>query len=191
MSEYCMPPLGGYSTGECAMNRINAQPERRPCVCSPCHPVPPCPPIPTPIPGPHRPDWPDRAPRGFRDRTVPPALRAPWVPRAGQVIQAPPADGAHWLDGCDGPNRPHRRRGVDGCDRSRRPDGAHWPDGPDRPNWPDRAKRRDRRSRRHRPDRARSVTPAAAVANATSATDVVTRFNQLLENLRAAGLLGT
>jgi len=35
------------------------------------------------------------------------------------------------------------------------------------------------------------VTPAAAVANATSATDVVTRFNQLLENLRAAGLLGT
>jgi len=35
------------------------------------------------------------------------------------------------------------------------------------------------------------VTPAAAVANATSATDVVTQFNQLLENLRAAGLLGT
>ena len=34
MSEYCMPPLGGYSNGECAMNRINAQPERRPCVCS-------------------------------------------------------------------------------------------------------------------------------------------------------------
>lgn len=136
MSEYCMPPLGGYSTGECAMNRINAQPERRPCVCSPCHPVPPCPPIPPcpptppPIPGPTgRLDRP--ALRGFRDRTVPPALRAPWVPRAGQVTQAPPADGAHWLDGCDGPNRPHRRRGSDGCDRSRRPDGPTGLDGPE------------------------------------------------------------
>ena len=33
------------------------------------------------------------------------------------------------------------------------------------------------------------VTPAAAVADATSEADVVTQFNLLLANLRAAGLL--
>ncbi|MCI5843043.1 MAG: hypothetical protein MR004_05265 [Clostridiales bacterium] len=35
------------------------------------------------------------------------------------------------------------------------------------------------------------VTPAAAVADATNTTDVVTQFNQLLANLRTAGLLST
>ena len=35
------------------------------------------------------------------------------------------------------------------------------------------------------------VTPAAAVADATSEADVVTQFNLLLANLRAAGLLAT
>ena len=34
-----------------------------------------------------------------------------------------------------------------------------------------------------------TVTPAAAVADATSEADVVTQFNLLLANLRAAGLL--
>ena len=80
------------------MNRINAQPERRPRVCSPPHPAPrdlsrqfhPVRRLPLPFQAlPARLDRP--ALRGFRDRTVPPALRAPWVPRAGQVIQAPPA----------------------------------------------------------------------------------------------------
>ena len=36
-----------------------------------------------------------------------------------------------------------------------------------------------------------TVTPAAAVADATGQTDIVTQFNQLLANLRAAGLLAT
>ena len=36
-----------------------------------------------------------------------------------------------------------------------------------------------------------TVTPAAAVADATDTTDVVTQFNELLANLRAAGLLET
>ena len=35
------------------------------------------------------------------------------------------------------------------------------------------------------------MTPAAAVADATDATDVITQFNELLANLRAAGLLAT
>ena len=35
------------------------------------------------------------------------------------------------------------------------------------------------------------VTAAAPVADATSAEDVVERFNELLANLRAAGLLAT
>ena len=34
-----------------------------------------------------------------------------------------------------------------------------------------------------------TVAPAAAVADATGQTDIVTQFNQLLANLRAAGLL--
>ena len=33
------------------------------------------------------------------------------------------------------------------------------------------------------------ITPAAAVADATEETGVLTQFNQLLANLRAAGLL--
>lgn len=33
------------------------------------------------------------------------------------------------------------------------------------------------------------ITPAAAVANATSAEEVVNQFNLLLANMRAAGLL--
>ena len=37
--------------------------------------------------------------------------------------------------------------------------------------------------------RGHSVTPAAAVSNAANPADVFTRFNQLLVNLRAAGLL--
>ena len=36
-----------------------------------------------------------------------------------------------------------------------------------------------------------TVAPAAAVADATGQTDIVTQFNQLLANLRAAGLLAT
>ena len=36
-----------------------------------------------------------------------------------------------------------------------------------------------------------SVTPAAAVNDATNSTDVVTQFNQLLANMRTAGLLAT
>lgn len=36
-----------------------------------------------------------------------------------------------------------------------------------------------------------TVTPAAAVADATGPDDVVTQFNTLLANLRAAGLLET
>ena len=35
------------------------------------------------------------------------------------------------------------------------------------------------------------LPPAAAVADATGQTDIVTQFNQLLANLRAAGLLAT
>ena len=38
---------------------------------------------------------------------------------------------------------------------------------------------------------AATVTAAAPVADATSAEDVVERFNELLANLRAAGLLAT
>lgn len=36
-----------------------------------------------------------------------------------------------------------------------------------------------------------TVAPAAAVADATGQTDIVTQFNQLLANLRTAGLLAT
>ena len=36
-----------------------------------------------------------------------------------------------------------------------------------------------------------TVTPAAAVTDATNTTDVVTQFNQLLANMRAAGLLSS
>ena len=35
------------------------------------------------------------------------------------------------------------------------------------------------------------MTPAAAVADATGVDDVVDQFNELLANLRAAGLLET
>ena len=35
------------------------------------------------------------------------------------------------------------------------------------------------------------VTPAAAVTDATSTTDIVTQFNQLLANMRTAGLLSS
>ena len=35
------------------------------------------------------------------------------------------------------------------------------------------------------------MTPAAAVADATDENDIITRFNELLANLRAAGLLET
>ena len=36
-----------------------------------------------------------------------------------------------------------------------------------------------------------AVTPAAAVSDATDTTDVVTKFNQLLANMRVAGLLSS
>ncbi len=36
-----------------------------------------------------------------------------------------------------------------------------------------------------------TVTPAAAVTDATGTGDIVTQFNELLANLRAAGLLAT
>ena len=41
------------------------------------------------------------------------------------------------------------------------------------------------------PGPAGTVAPAAAVADATGQTDIVTQFNQLLANLRTAGLLAT
>lgn len=53
-------------------------------------------------------------------------------------------------------------------------DGAQGPTGPTGPTGP-----------------AGTVTAAAAVADATGAEDVVTQFNSLLANLRAAGLLAT
>jgi len=52
-----------------------------------------------------------------------------------------------------------------------------------------RSYRRNGSYRRYRS--AATVTAAAPVADATSAEDVVERFNELLANLRAAGLLAT
>ena len=36
-----------------------------------------------------------------------------------------------------------------------------------------------------------TITPAAAVTDASSTSDIVTQFNQLLANMRTAGLLAT
>lgn len=67
--------------------------------------------------------------------------------------------------GCPGPIGPVGPTGAAGLDGL---DGATGPTGP-----------------------AAIVTAAAPVADATSAEDVVERFNELLANLRAAGLLAT
>ena len=65
-----------------------------------------------------------------------------------------------------GPTGPTGPQGIPG------PDGATGPTGPAGPTGPS----------------GPAVTPAAAVANATQNT-LLTQFNQLLANLRAAGLL--
>ena len=114
------------------------------------------------------------------------------------------------------PHRPHRAcrcRGGSGRHGSHRPcrccgrDRRHRADrGPPRPcrhhrrhrcHRPHRACRRRRRDRRHGGPTgptgpAGTVTPAAAVTDATGTGDIVTRSAQkLLANLRAAGLLAT
>lgn len=77
--------------------------------------------------------------------------------------------GTNW---CDGSNRPSRATGESRCNRS---------------GWCRWTSRSNRSNRPHRPRRYHNL--AAAVANATSAEDVVNQFNLLLANMRAAGLL--
>ncbi|MEE0673007.1 MAG: collagen-like protein, partial [Enterocloster sp.] len=67
-----------------------------------------------------------------------------------------------------GPQGPAGETGATG------PQGPQGPTGPQGPAGP-----------------AGTVTPAAAVANATGTEDVVTQFNLLLNSLREAGLLKT
>ena len=72
------------------------------------------------------------------------------------------------LRGATGPTGPQGESGPTGPAGPTGPQGATGPTGP-----------------------AGSVTPAAAVNDATNSTDVVTQFNQLLANMRTAGLLAT
>lgn len=69
---------------------------------------------------------------------------------------------------CQGPQGPQGEPGLQGYPGPVGPVGATGATGP-----------------------AGTVAPAAAVADATGQTDIVTQFNQLLANLRAAGLLAT
>ena len=69
---------------------------------------------------------------------------------------------------CQGPQGPQGEPGLQGYPGPVGPVGATGATGP-----------------------AGTVAPAAAVADATGQTDIVTQFNQLLANLRTAGLLAT
>ena len=97
------------------------------------------------------------------------ALKAPTVPGpAGPAGPAGPTGPA----GPAGPAGPTGPAGPEGAAGAAGAAGAEGPTGPTGPAGP-----------------AGTVTPAAAVADATSEADVVTQFNLLLANLRAAGLL--
>lgn len=81
------------------------------------------------------------------------------------------AIGPQGPQGATGPAGPQGPVGETGATGPQGPQGATGPQGPAGP--------------------AGTVTPAAAVANATGTEDVVTQFNLLLNNLREAGLLNT
>lgn len=74
--------------------------------------------------------------------------------------------------GCPGATGPQGPQGITGATGPVGADGPVGATGPTGPTGP-----------------AGTITPAAAVANATSAEDVVNQFNLLLANMRAAGLL--
>ena len=102
-------------------------------------------------------------------------LRAPRVNpdfKATQVLSGPVgatgATGPVGATGATGPAGPAGAIGPTGAAGPAGPTGATGATGP-----------------------AGTVAPAAAVADATGQTDIVTQFNQLLANLRAAGLLAT
>ena len=102
----------GYSNGECAMNRINAQPERRPCVCSPAirfrpaRQFHPCPPTPLPFQAlPARLDRP--APQGIPGPDGPTGPAGPMGPQGGTGDPGPTGPtGPTGLTGATGPTGP-------------------------------------------------------------------------------------
>ena len=83
--------------------------------------------------------------------------------------------------GCPGPTGPMGPRGCPGATGPAGPQGSPGPTGPVGADGPVGATGPT--------GPAGTITPAAAVANATSAEDVVNQFNLLLANMRAAGLL--
>lgn len=113
-------------------------------------------------PGPMGPPGP-RGPQGF-----------PGYPGPQGETGATGPQGPAGATGATGPQGPQGPVGETGATGPQGPEGPRGETGPQGPAGP-----------------AGTVTPAAAVADATSTEDIVTQFNLLLNSLREAGLLAT
>ena len=146
----------------------------------------PVPPAPRALPGQReRPDRPVLLARlVLLDRPVLPGATGPTGPEGAAGAEGPTGPtGPEGAAGAEGPTGPTGPEGAAGAEGPTGPTGPTGPagttgsagaEGPTGPTGP-----------------AGVVTPAAAVTDATSTTDIVTQFNQLLANMRTAGLLSS
>ena len=179
VSKFCAPSQG-HPLEESPMNRFRCGMESHACGCPPC--PPPC-----PVPGPTGPTGPQGipGPDGATGPTGPAGATGAAGPTgpagaAGATGPTGPAGaagatgptGPAGAAGAAGPTGPAGAAGAAGPTGPAGAAGATGPTGHAGPTGPS----------------GPAVTPAAAVANATQNT-LLTQFNQLLANLRAAGLL--
>ena len=128
--------------------------------------------------GDHR-DFPDtRGPQGETGATGETGPQGPAGETGATGPQGP--QGPIGETGATGPQGPQGEMGETG------PQGATGPQGPQGPEGP-----RGETGPQGPAGPAGTVTPAAAVDDATSTEDIVTQFNLLLNSLREAGLLET
>lgn len=151
------------------------------------------------IPGPMGPMGP-RGPRGLPGPMGPQGL--PGLPGSTGPTGPTGAAGAAGARGAQGPQGPQGIQGIQGpagptgpagAQGIQGPQGAAGPMGPTGPAGPQGAAGAAGTTGPAGPTGptgpAGTVTPASAVANATGEADIVARFNTLLANMRAAGLL--